>query len=53
MSERAGDLARLAREKYEKVGQVLSVLDVDIALRAGDLGLAALALGPAARGGRD
>ena len=50
-AERAGDLARLAREKYEKVGQVLSVLDVDIALRAGDLGLAAAALGPPAGGG--
>ena len=39
--ERAGDLARLAREKFEKGGQVLSVLDVEIALRAGDLGVAA------------
>lgn len=43
--ERAADLARLAREKYEKAGHVLSVLDADIALRAGDLGLAAAALG--------
>jgi LuxR family maltose regulon positive regulatory protein len=49
--ERAGDLARLAREKYEKAGQVLSVLDVEIALRAGDLGVAAAALGPHAGGG--
>jgi LuxR family maltose regulon positive regulatory protein len=49
--ERAGDLARLAREKYEKAGHVLSVLDADIALRAGDLGLAAAALGPAVGGG--
>jgi LuxR family maltose regulon positive regulatory protein len=48
--ERAADLARLAREKYEKAGHVLSVLDADIALRAGDLGLAAAALGPAAGG---
>ncbi|HEY1665556.1 MAG TPA: LuxR C-terminal-related transcriptional regulator [Trebonia sp.] len=50
-AERAGDLARLAREKYEHAGQVLSVLDVDIALRAGDLGVAAAALGPPAGGG--
>jgi LuxR family transcriptional regulator, maltose regulon positive regulatory protein len=50
-AERAGDLARLAREKYEQAGQVLSVLDVDIALRAGDLGVAAAALGPLAGGG--
>jgi LuxR family maltose regulon positive regulatory protein len=49
--ERAGDLARLAREKYEKAGEVLSVLDVEIALRAGDLGIAAAALGPLAGGG--
>ncbi|MGH3210020.1 MAG: AAA family ATPase, partial [Trebonia sp.] len=50
-AERAADLARLAREKYEQAGQVLSVLDVDIALRVGDLGLAAAALGPSAGGG--
>jgi LuxR family maltose regulon positive regulatory protein len=50
-AERAGDLARLAREKYEKGGQVLSVLDVEIALRAGDLGVAAAALGPQAGAG--
>jgi LuxR family transcriptional regulator, maltose regulon positive regulatory protein len=43
---RAGDLARLAREKFENAGQVLSVLDFDVALRVGDLGLAAAALGP-------
>jgi LuxR family maltose regulon positive regulatory protein len=49
--ERAGDLARLAREKYEKAGPVLSVLDVEIALRAGDVGVAAAALGPQADGG--
>jgi LuxR family maltose regulon positive regulatory protein len=50
-AERAGDLARLARDKYEKAGLVLTVLDVEIALRAGDLGVAAAALGPAAGGG--
>jgi LuxR family maltose regulon positive regulatory protein len=50
-AERAGDLARLAREKYERAGQVLSVLDVEIALRAGDLGVAAAALGASAGGG--
>jgi LuxR family maltose regulon positive regulatory protein len=50
-AERAGDLARLAGEKYEQAGQVLSVLVVDIALRAGDLGVAAAALGPPAGGG--
>ena len=49
--ERAGDLARLAREKFEKGGQVLSVLDVEIALRAGDLGVAAAALGLPPGGG--
>jgi LuxR family maltose regulon positive regulatory protein len=51
---RAGDLARLAREKYEKTGQlpgVLAALDVDVALRASDLGLAAAALGPSREGG--
>jgi len=50
--ERAGDLARLAREKYEEAGHALSVLDFDIALRAGDLGLAAVALGPPPAGGQ-
>ena len=50
-TERAGDLARLAREKYEKAGTVLAALDFDVALRAGDLGLAAAALGPPAGGG--
>lgn len=47
-AERASDLARLAREKYDKTGPVLSVLDFDAALRCGDLGLAAAALGPRA-----
>jgi len=45
-AERASDLARLAREKYDRAGPVLSVLDFDAALRCGDLGLAAAALGP-------
>jgi LuxR family transcriptional regulator, maltose regulon positive regulatory protein len=49
-TERAGDLAKLAREKHEKAGQARSMLDFDVALRAGDLGLAA-ALGPSAGGG--
>jgi LuxR family maltose regulon positive regulatory protein len=44
-AERASDLARLAREKYDKAGPVLSVLDFDAALRCGDLRLAAVALG--------
>jgi LuxR family transcriptional regulator, maltose regulon positive regulatory protein len=47
-AERASDLARLAREKYDRAGPVLSVLDFDAALRCGDLGLAAAALGPQA-----
>ena len=47
-ADRASDLARLAREKYEKAGPVLSALDFDAALRAGDLRLAAAALGPPA-----
>ncbi|HEY6492823.1 MAG TPA: LuxR C-terminal-related transcriptional regulator [Trebonia sp.] len=41
----ARDLARLAGEKYEKAGPVLRALETDAALRAGDLGLAAAALG--------
>jgi LuxR family maltose regulon positive regulatory protein len=50
-AERAGDVARLAREKYDKAGPVLSMLDFDAALRAGDLRLAAAALGPPAGAG--
>jgi len=50
-ADRASDLARLAREKYEKAGPVLSALDFDAALRAGDLRLAAAALGPPASEG--
>jgi len=46
--ERTCDLARLAREKYEKVGPVLRVLDFDAGLRGGDLSLAAAALEPLA-----
>jgi LuxR family transcriptional regulator, maltose regulon positive regulatory protein len=42
---RAGDLARLAREKCERAGQLLTMLDFCIALRAGDLDGAAGALG--------
>lgn len=42
---RAGDLARLVREKYEQVGPLLAALDVDIALRAGDLARAETVLG--------
>lgn len=49
-AERASDLARLAREKYDRAGPVLSVLDFDAALRCGDVGLAAAALGPSASG---
>jgi LuxR family maltose regulon positive regulatory protein len=45
-ADRASDLARLTREKYDKAGPVLSVLDFDAALRCGDLGHAAAALGP-------
>jgi LuxR family transcriptional regulator, maltose regulon positive regulatory protein len=48
---RAGDLARLAREQYEEDGPVPWALDFDVAMRAGDLGLAAAALGPPPRGG--
>ena len=51
-AERASDVARLAREKYEKAGPVLSALDFDAALRAGDLRLAVAALGPAGPRGR-
>jgi LuxR family maltose regulon positive regulatory protein len=47
-AECASDLARLAREKYDKAGPVLSVLDFDAALRCGDLSLAAAVLGPQA-----
>jgi LuxR family transcriptional regulator, maltose regulon positive regulatory protein len=47
-AERATHLARLASEKYEKAGAVLSALDFDAALRAGDLRLAAGLLGPPA-----
>jgi LuxR family transcriptional regulator, maltose regulon positive regulatory protein len=43
-TERATDVARLAREKYEKAGPVLCALETDAALRAGDLRLAAVAL---------
>jgi LuxR family transcriptional regulator, maltose regulon positive regulatory protein len=42
--ERARDLVRLVRDKYETDGAVLSALDFDVALRAGDLALAATAL---------
>ena len=49
-AERASDVVRLAREKYEKAGPVLSALDFDAALRAGDLRLAVAALGPLASG---
>jgi LuxR family transcriptional regulator, maltose regulon positive regulatory protein len=49
-TERASDLARLTREKYEKAGPGLSVVDFDAALRAGDLRLAVAALGPSASG---
>jgi LuxR family transcriptional regulator, maltose regulon positive regulatory protein len=45
-TERAADLARLTRERHKKAGQVLSVLDVDVALRAGDLAIVAAALEP-------
>jgi LuxR family maltose regulon positive regulatory protein len=45
-AERAGDLARLAREKHENAGPLLSVLDFEVALRANDLIRAAAALGP-------
>jgi LuxR family transcriptional regulator, maltose regulon positive regulatory protein len=45
-TERASDLARLAREKYEKVGPVLCALETEAALRAGDLRLAAGTLEP-------
>ncbi|MGH3246240.1 MAG: LuxR C-terminal-related transcriptional regulator [Trebonia sp.] len=48
-TERAGDLAKLVREKHEKAGQERSTLDFDVALRAGDLGLAAV-LGPSGAG---
>jgi LuxR family transcriptional regulator, maltose regulon positive regulatory protein len=48
--ERASDVVRLAREKYEKAGPVLSALDFDAALRAGDLRHAVAALGPPASG---
>jgi len=43
-TERAGDVARLAREKYERAGRVLCALETEAALRAGDLRLAAGAL---------
>jgi LuxR family transcriptional regulator, maltose regulon positive regulatory protein len=49
--ERARDLARLVRDKYETDGPVLSALDFDAALRAGDLTLAAAVLPPAGPGG--
>jgi LuxR family transcriptional regulator, maltose regulon positive regulatory protein len=45
--ERARDLVRLVRDKYETDGPVLSALDFDTALRAGDLVLAAKVLEPA------
>ena len=45
--ERARDLVRLVRDKYETDGPVLSALDFDTALRAGDLALAAKVLEPA------
>jgi LuxR family maltose regulon positive regulatory protein len=51
--ERASDVVRLAREKYEKAGPVLSALDFDAALRAGDLRLAVAALRPPASGDDD
>ena len=50
-TERAGDLGRLAPELSAQAGQVLGTLDFDVALRAGDLGLAAAALGPPPRAG--
>jgi LuxR family maltose regulon positive regulatory protein len=46
---RAADLARLAREKYDKTGPLLSVLEFDAALRAGDLSAATAALEPLGR----
>jgi LuxR family transcriptional regulator, maltose regulon positive regulatory protein len=48
---RAGDLARLAREKFPKAGRACWALDFDVALRAGDLQAAAAALGPSPRTG--
>jgi len=45
--ERARDLVRLVRGRHETDGPVLSALDFDVALRAGDLALAARALHPA------
>ena len=42
--ERARDLMRLVRDKYETDGAVLSAFDFHAALRAGDLALAATAL---------
>jgi LuxR family transcriptional regulator, maltose regulon positive regulatory protein len=50
-TDRARDLARLTREKYEKAGPVLCALETDAALRAGELGVAAAALG--SRASRD
>jgi len=49
--ERARDLALLMREKYGTDGPLLSLLDFDAALRAGDLVLAGAALQPAADNG--
>ncbi len=45
--DRASDLARLARERHGQADHMLFPLDFEAALRPGDLGLAAEALGPA------
>jgi LuxR family maltose regulon positive regulatory protein len=45
--KRARDLVRLVRGRHEADGPVLSALDFDVALRAGDLALAARTLHPA------
>ena len=44
--ERARDLALLVRDKFQTDGPLLSVLEFDAALRAGDLAVAAAALLP-------
>ncbi len=48
--ERARDLALLVRDKFQTDGPLLSVLEFDAALRAGDLAVAAAALLPAPNG---
>jgi len=57
--ERARDLLRPVRDKYQTDGPALSAVDFEVALRAGDLALAARALhpaggaaGPASRAGK-